>query len=81
MIEPMEQNHQRLDANGNQVPAPELMTVDQVAGRLNVHPNTVRRWAQQGLLNPYRIGPRGDRRFRPDDVERFLRINPSRVFA
>jgi len=60
------------NARGKNAPAPALLTVGQVASLLNAHSNTVRRWAQQGLLNPYRVGPRGDRRFRPDDVESFL---------
>ena len=50
------------------------MTVDQVAGRLNVHPNTVRRWSQNGVMNAYRIGTRGDRRFHRSDVERLLQV-------
>ena len=62
-----------LDETGNGVAAVELLTVGQVSNMLNVHPNTVRRWERQGLLDSYRIGPRGDRRFRHDDVERFLR--------
>ena len=53
----------------------ELLTVGQVAARLNVHPNTVRRWTQQGLLSAYRLGPRGDRRFHRSDVERLLHNN------
>ena len=50
----------------------ELLTVGQVATYLNVHPNTVRRWTQQGVLNAYRIGPRRDRRFYLSDVEGLL---------
>jgi excisionase family DNA binding protein len=47
----------------------ELLTVSQVAELLNVHPNTVRRWAAEGSLTAYRIGRRGDRRFpRPQVV-------------
>lgn len=46
----------------------------QAARSLNVHPNTVRRWSRQGLLNAYRVGPRGDRRFRRSDVERLLEV-------
>ena len=53
-------------------PASELLTVGQAAALLNLHPNTVRRWAKQGLLNAYRIGPRRDRRFHRSDVERLL---------
>lgn len=49
-----------------------LMTVAQVAMRLCAHPHSVRRWSDSGLLNCYRIGFRGDRRFSPDDVEAFL---------
>ena len=44
----------------------------QVAQHLNAHPHSVRRWADSGLLQCYRIGFRGDRRFRSDEVEAFL---------
>ena len=49
-----------------------MLTVRQVARILNVHINTVRRWSTQGRLKVYRIGSRGDRRFRQDDVTSFL---------
>ena len=49
-----------------------LMTVAQVARRLSAHPQSVRRWADSGLLSCYRIGFRGDRRFKQEDVEAFL---------
>ena len=49
-----------------------LLTVAEVAQRLYAHPHSVRRWADAGLLNCYRIGIRGDRRFQPDEVEEFL---------
>ena len=50
----------------------EMLTVSEVARLLKVHPNSVRRWANQGLLKVYRIGRRGDRRFRVDDINQFL---------
>ncbi len=40
-----------------------------VARLLNVHPNTVRRWANDGTLKAYRVGSRRDRRFRREDIE------------
>ncbi len=49
-----------------------MLTVSDVARLLNVHINTVRRWSTQGRLKVYRIGSRGDRRFRQDDVTSFL---------
>jgi excisionase family DNA binding protein len=51
---------------------PSLLTVKEAARLLHVHPNTVRRWHDIGLLSAYRVGPRGDRRFRLEDIERFL---------
>ena len=50
-----------------------MLTVKDVARILKVHPNSVRRWANQGLLVAYRVGTRGDRRFKPDDIDKFLR--------
>ncbi|PKB82774.1 MAG: hypothetical protein BZY88_03725 [SAR202 cluster bacterium Io17-Chloro-G9] len=50
-----------------------MLTVAQVAQILNAHPHSVRRWADMGLLPVYRIGVRGDRRFKSQDVEDFLR--------
>ncbi len=49
-----------------------MLTTSEVAHLLNVHINTVRRWSNQGILKAYRIGSRGDRRFRQEDVDSFL---------
>ena len=49
-----------------------MLTVFQVAESLNVHPHSVWRWADSGMLNCYRIGFRGDRRFKPEDVDEYL---------
>ena len=54
----------------------ELMTVTEVAAWLKVHPNTIRRWAQRGLINSYRIGSRRDRRFARTEVEQLLLSGP-----
>jgi len=49
-----------------------MLTIAETAHLLNVHINTVRRWSDQGLLKSYRIGTRGDRRFRQEDVYGFI---------
>ena len=49
-----------------------LIGVSEAAEQLGVHTNTVRRWSSRGLLKSYRIGPRGDRRFRQEDIDTFV---------
>ncbi len=49
-----------------------MLTTSDVARFLNIHINTVRRWSNQGILKTYRIGSRGDRRFRQEDITSFL---------
>ncbi|MBA7709033.1 hypothetical protein ES703_117940 [subsurface metagenome] len=49
-----------------------MLTTGEAAHLLGVHVNTVRRWSQKGILRAYRISSRGDRRFRREDVDRFL---------
>lgn len=39
---------------------------------LSAHPNSVRRWAEMRRLPVYRIARRGDRRFKLEDISRFL---------
>ena len=58
-------------ANGN-VQVSSMLTVQEVSQLLHVHGNTLRRWTRQGIIKAYRIGPRGDRRFRPEDVALLL---------
>jgi excisionase family DNA binding protein len=50
----------------------QMLTVNEVAHLLHVHPNTIRLWSKIGALKAYRIGKRRDYRFNPDDVETFL---------
>ncbi|MFC2069271.1 helix-turn-helix domain-containing protein [Chloroflexota bacterium] len=49
-----------------------MLTVRDVAHLLHVHANTVRRWSDRGLIRGYRISQRGDRRFKREDIARFL---------
>ncbi len=45
-----------------------MLTAREVARLYNVHTNTVRKWSNLGILPSFRIGPRGDRRFRKKDA-------------
>ena len=56
-------NHKEIDP---------MLTVSDVARLISVHINTVRRWSNQGILKSYRVGSRGDRRFRQEDITSFL---------
>ena len=57
---------------GNLANNGRMLTVSQVAVLLGAHANSVRRWADMGLLPSYRIGLRGDRRFNTDEISGFL---------
>jgi excisionase family DNA binding protein len=50
----------------------DMLTVREVARLLHVHPNTLRRWSNKGRIRAYRISPRGDRRFKREEIARFL---------
>ena len=63
----------------NQEFVDSMLTTGFVARQLNVHINTVRRWSNQGILRTYRIGARGDRRFKREDIDDFLENN-SQIF-
>ncbi len=61
-----------------------MLTTNEVARVFSVHASTVRQWSNQGIIKAYRIGPRGDRRFRRDDIavllleraaQRYLKAN------
>jgi len=53
-------------------PIDATLSVTKAARLLGVHPNTVRAWSDAGRLRYYRINPRGDRRYRLSDLQRFL---------
>ena len=51
----------------------QMLTPAQLADRLHVHVNTIRRWTDEGILPCYRIGLRGDRRFTEAQITAFLK--------
>ena len=50
----------------------EYLTLRQVSDLLKVHPNTLRNWDKNGTLKPIRIGERKIRRYKKEDVAKFL---------
>ncbi len=50
----------------------DLLKLAEVAAMLRVHPMTVRRWGDQGLLPFYALGPRHIHRYRRGDIDRFI---------
>ncbi len=50
----------------------KLLKLAEVAEFLHVHPNTIRRWSDQGKLMFYRVSLRGDRRYKKSDIDLFL---------
>ena len=54
-----------------------MLRITDVAQLLGLHTNTVRRWDAKGILKSYRIGPRGDRRFKREDIDGFLKEGES----
>jgi excisionase family DNA binding protein len=57
-----------------------VLTVKDVARLLHIHVNTARRWSDQGIIRSFRVTRRGDRRFRREDILRYLaEFNESNV--
>lgn len=50
----------------------DMLTVREVARLFHIHPNTLRRWSNNGRVKAYRINPRGDRRFKREEIAQFL---------
>ena len=57
-------------AIGNQMD--NMLTIREVSRLLHVHPNTLRRWADKGVIRSFCITLRGDRRFMSQDIDHFL---------
>jgi excisionase family DNA binding protein len=58
--------------NGNRDQTGRMLRTGEACQILCVHCNTLRRWSEQGIISAYRVGPRGDRRFRLEDVNALL---------
>ncbi len=47
----------------------KLLTISEAARQIGVHQNTLRGWADRGLVPVVKL-PSGYRRFKPSDIER-----------
>ena len=62
-------------------PLPKLVPLGHVAAMLHIHINTAKRWAVQGIIPAYRLGPRGDWRADPEAVLRALEVRAAQARA
>lgn len=51
---------------------PEYLTLQEVKRLLKVHENTLRNWDREGRLKAIRIGGRSIRRWKKEDVIKFI---------
>lgn len=49
------------------------MRIREVAEMLGVNPETLRRWDRNGKLPAIKISQRGDRRYRKEDIENYIK--------
>ncbi len=50
----------------------KLLSIQEAADILGVHPETLRRWDREGKLQAVKIGERGDRRYRHEDILKII---------
>lgn len=48
------------------------LSATDAAAYLSIHKNTLYRWTMMGLIKSHRIGPRGDYRYRKQDLQSFV---------
>ncbi|MFZ1323889.1 MAG: helix-turn-helix domain-containing protein [Candidatus Saccharimonadales bacterium] len=54
---------------------PEYLTLKEVSSVLKVHENTLRNWDRNGTLKAIRIGGRRIRRYKKEDIIKFMESN------
>ncbi len=47
-----------------------LLSISEVSSIFGIHQDTLRNWEKKGLITPLRVGPRKDRKYKPEDIER-----------
>lgn len=52
-----------------------LLTLEEVSKILHVSKGTLRNWDKKGILKAVRIGEKGERRYRKEDVDKIIDQN------
>jgi len=47
----------------------DLLSISEVSKIFGIHKDTLRNWEEKGIISPLRVGPRQDRKYRPEDIE------------
>lgn len=55
---------------------PEILTIQEVAEIFNISIQTLRRWDNAGLLKAFRASPTQQRRYKKEDVIKYLETSP-----
>lgn len=48
----------------------DLLSISEVSKIFGIHKDTLRNWEERGIIAPLRVGPRQDRKYRPEDIEK-----------
>ncbi|MCR4311175.1 MAG: type I restriction-modification system subunit M [Candidatus Taylorbacteria bacterium] len=48
----------------------KLLSIGEVAKLFGINRDTLRNWEDKGIITPLRVGPRKDRKYRPEDIEK-----------
>lgn len=55
-----------------------LIKIKEAAEMLGVNPETLRRWDRSGKLKAVIVSVRGDRRYKKEDIENFIKSSKKR---
>lgn len=62
----------------NNTKIPELITLKEASAILKVHPNTLRAWDKKEILVAVRIGEKGIRKYKKEDIIKLINKSSKR---
>lgn len=54
----------------NKKPQKDLLSISEVSKIFGIHKDTLRNWEKRGMISPLRVGPRKDRKYKQEDIEK-----------